>query len=623
VYSPRPDAGGAPPQADLVLRYLAVLAARDPIPLAALEQATAACFDPRLLPASVAVAAAALPFDAAGVAREMSALQFQTADALLTAVRKFQRPADRLYALYFFASRQLKFDPSFEETNPQEIFRHRRSGQKGFALFLLSFANIISGDLRMKLFPCMVKDRSFSVLSCPTRPVVNHTVVLVINHGVPYIVDASLGNSIETRNGFVHSPNDRYFMRPLAECLADYYNEDIAPSLIACVPFRTFACVGAACRGVRCESHQSTRIAVSGPFAKLQFSLDSELPFPSVKIHCCDHGRALIAPRLYAHIEAVGEEAGRTRVFLVVFFPFAGRFEVSLRAPYTLWRGFLDAAQASRVIPFLFPGGPRAQAVPIQPLTRLTKVADGWVVMRFATLRNFDQLTVRCTRSDGEGAAETPHCCYFTFPCTACSERDEVFALTSFRKAGLYEVRFHFSFDGAAFASVSYFFDVERGIGRTVPVITASWPAQPLPESELGVLEPPVSRIVTANQSAEVTVTVGPRKSVIANLQGPGGLQQCSLVERVESKFTVKCRFVLRFADIGAYALRVAVDREFAFEQQYAFIKARIEENEQGEASLQAELAARIAALDEPRVVADIPKEVKWLVESWVQQVRA
>jgi hypothetical protein len=273
------------------------------------------------------------------------------------------------------------------------------------------------------------------------------------------------------------------------------------------------------------------------------------------------------------------------------------------------------------VIPFLFPGGSDTQVVPIRPLTRLTQVVDGFVIIRFATLKNFDRLEVRCTQSGKTiHPADAVRYCFFTFPSPCSNARDEVFAVAYFAQHGLYEVCFNFSIEGTTAASVPYFFNVTNGTGDTIPVIPAFWSFPPLGKSQGGGLEPDVGTVVTADQTCVVTVTVSPRQSVEVVFDGSAG--QSALVARVKGRSEVKHRFSLTFPDVGSYTIHVYIDGTLAFKQQYEVLQGRIEENEQEESALQAEVAARIGELDEPRLLTDITDEVKQLVESWVDEVR-
>jgi hypothetical protein len=406
-------------------------------------------------------------------------------------------------------------------------------------------------------------------------------------------------------------------MRPLAECLSEYYNEDVAPALLSCVSFRAFVNVGPPTRGdLRCESHQTSRIAVQDSFVKLQFSFDPALGLPKVKFSFYGERKVPIAPDLYTHIETVGPQDSRARIFLIIFFPVSGLFEVSLHAPHTLWRGFFDATQESPVIPFLYAGSVETQVVPMWPLTRLTPVSNGPTVIRFAALKNFD--IVRARIFFDESATSAVAWDLFVVPCACCSVREEVVAIAYFTEPGLYRVLFDFSSAGAVFASVPYFFDVTDSANECNAVIPAELDFPRVADSELGLLEPSASRIVTTEQSAEVAITVSPGAHPVVSLCGHRGLAPCSFKEKIDRGLEVTHTFALEFPEVGPYTLKVYINQVLAFAQQYTCIGNEIVSDARKEAQLQAELEARIEGLGESRLLTDIPDDVRRLVESWL-----
>jgi hypothetical protein len=621
VYAPP-----ARPRPDLALRYLVYVCSRHPPPLTAVGPAASALFDLPLLPAAIDHAADALPLDLRGTSRLLSARKFCEPQELLAAALEFATDVERLYAIFHFATRRLSLDASFDGASLDVVFAQRRCGAQGFTLFMESFiVHLQLTAVGVHHFPCMVKDRTLSPLAPPERAAANHLALIAVVDATAFVIDPFLGSGVLTRKGFVRCPDDGYFMRPLADCLADYYDEHLLPSLLMCVPFESFVGFASSSRlDLRCESHQRNRFTVEEPFAKLQFSFAERFALPEVRLYHTAENVSLSAA-CYTSVEMVESFAGRRRIFVIVFFPFPGQFELALHAPHRIWACVIDAKTASPAIPFLYSRTPDCQVIPMHPLTRLTAVDGAAVVVRFAALRNFARLAVRVRRAVHKRLEPTTsvRCEFESFPIGYSHDRVEILAVASFKDDGHYRIDFNFWNETAVFVSVPYFFDVSVGtavstlspdalvpVGRTFP---------PFPPNASVQIRPSESKIVTMKQSEEVVLTVQAGKRLAVNLRDQDGrLGKCLLKDRVDKGDVVVHRYILMFPTYGRFTFPVFVDQMLAFEQRYAYIKEHVDLDPNEEASMQSALAHRIETLTESKLISDIPEETKALVRTWL-----
>jgi hypothetical protein len=328
-------------------------------------------------------------------------------------------------------------------------------------------------------------------------------------------------------------------------------------------------------------------------------------------------------------METVEFHAGRTRIFVFVFFPFPGTFEFSLCAPHRIWTCVIDAVIASPSIPFLYPHTNECQVIPMQPLTRLTSVDTGCVVVRFAALNNFDYLNIcgRRARRKGQGwVFEVTNCvtCEFEmFAINFCRDRQDIFAVVSFTENGEYRVDFNFSKETRTVASVPYFFHVSGASQFTIISPDAVLPKTrvfpPLPKHPFVFIEPSASKIVTLKQSEEVVVKVPAGMRLAVNLRDrEGRLARCAMKERTERGDSIVHTFTLLFPTYGQFSLAVYLDMNLIFDQRYAYIDGRVEGDRSEEMAIQNALAQRIETLTESRLLSDIPETVKTIVRSWI-----
>jgi hypothetical protein len=265
----------------------------------------------------------------------------------------------------------------------------------------------------------------------------------------------------------------------------------------------------------------------------------------------------------------------------------------------------------------------------MQPLTRLTVVSEGCVIVRFAALNNFDQIVVRgrqIQQIEQKLILEptTPVTCEFEiFSISFCHDRQEVFAVVSFTQNGEYRIDFNFMKEAISIASVPYFFDVsgasEFSVISADAVLpkTRVWP--PLPIHPLVTIHPSASKIVTMKQLEEVSVTVPIGRRLAVNLRDrEGRLVRCSLKERIEKADTVIHRFQLSFPAFGQFSLAVSLDMNLVFNQRYRYIDVCVENDPSEETAIQNALAQRIETLTHGRLLSDIPENVKALVRSWL-----
>jgi hypothetical protein len=564
-----------------------------------------------------------------GVRQVLVAQKFRAPRELLDVALRFPSDIDRLYAIYFFTTRKLGYDPSFQKASLDEVFARRRTDSHGFALFMETFLPHLNlRETQVLHFPCMVKDRTISFLSPPDAPVINHTAILAVCSGIAFVIDPWFGSGVLTRK-YIRCPNDNYFMRPLADCLADYYDEEIAPSFLLCVPFQTFlGCPNSTRLDFRCESHQQSRFQVDAPFVRFQFSYANEFKIPKPKIAFYQGNRKQpIAAACYTSIEIVESYAGRVRIFVFVFFPFPGLFEFSICAPHRIWTCLMDVAIASPFVPFLYPHD--GQVIPMQPLTRRTTVTLGCIVVRFAALNNFDRIDVRGRQTQQTGkewgfeSTKCMICDFEIFPINFCHDRQQIFAVVSFTKNGQYRVDFDFIQATTTVASIPYFFDVtgasEFSIFSADAVLPKTLVFQPLPTNSLVSIDPCASKIVTLKQSEEVSVTAPPGRRLAVNLRDrEGRLARCLLKERIDKGDCVVHKFVLLFPTYGQFSLAVYLDMNLVFNQRYAYIDARVESDPTEEEAIQNALAQRIDNLSNARLLVDIPESVETLVRSWI-----
>jgi hypothetical protein len=461
--------------------------------------------------------------------------------------------------------------------------------------------------------------------------VINHTAILVVVSGIAFIIDPWFGSGTVTSKNYVRCPNDGYFMRPLTDCLADYYDENLAPSFLMCIPFQTFLESASSTRlDFRCESHQQGRFSLPDSFVKFQFSYANGFIIPKTKI-ALRKGKEKqpIAAACYTHIEIVESHADRTRIFIFVFFPCPGLFEFSVCAPHKIWTCLIDAEVASPCVPFLYPHCRECPIIPMQPLTRLTNVDIGCVIVRFAVLHTFDRIEVRgrqTRRAAKVWKFEPTKCmtCEFElFSINFCDDGQEVFAVASFTEDGEYRVDFNVIKEGTILASSPYFFHVSGASEFTVISVDAVIPNSRifprLPIHPFVSIDPSASKIITLKQSEEVTVTVPIGKRLAVNLRDrEGRLARCLLKERTQTNDRVIHKFDLLFRTYGQFSLAVYVDMNLIFNQRYAYIDAHVDNDPNEEMALQSALAQRIETLTDKRLLSDIPERVKTLVRSWI-----
>jgi hypothetical protein len=265
----------------------------------------------------------------------------------------------------------------------------------------------------------------------------------------------------------------------------------------------------------------------------------------------------------------------------------------------------------------------------MRPLTRLTAVDGGTVIVRFAALHNFARLEVRtrCAVRAALGWALEPTADvqyeFEIFPISHCHDRVEILAVASFKDYGHYRIDFDFWNETAQFASVPYFFDVTLGTAVKPLSPDALIPQEhifpPFPPNAIAHISPSETKIVTLKQSEEVVVTVQAGKRLAVNLRDhEGRLAKCALRERVDKGDVIVNRFILTFPSYGRFTFPVFVDQVCIFEQKYSYIKERVDVDPKEEAALYSDLERRIESLTQSNIIADIPEDVKALVRTWL-----
>jgi hypothetical protein len=246
-------------------------------------------------------------------------------------------------------------------------------------------------------------------------------------------------------------------------------------------------------------------------------------------------------------------------------------------------------------------------------------------IVRFASLKNFAKLDIQAHRMSGEGGAErATNVCfeYEKFPIACCEAREEVFSVVSFTEDGQYRVDFQFSDGREVFASIPFFFEVTGASPESQISPCAVCPPTrfgELPPNDRARIEPSLAKIVTVNQCEKVSVTVSTGKRLAVNLHSENGrLAPCRLQGKTDGEGEVTEVYALTFPDLGKFALRVHVDGELVFEQQYVHLDMQVPCDPNEEQMVQEALAERLDSLTKSRLLTDIPPEVKTLVDSWI-----